>query len=247
MEAAEDLFAGIRPSDLRYDNVHILAEYIARAQRFSDSATQIEKSAEKLVQGSMRTAEDGVKQFRTLLSRMQSEFKGLESLLRQSLDAAGNEIAEAVSEAHAAGAHCILQAGELTREHTAQLASRATDVYSAAVRLEDAAALAEAARQRSYEQLEKLQVFKRELVQFESESKVRIAAARSELYKGLGLWQRIVYVFSAPVPTVRESKAPSRPPALGNDSSPPSPPLKGQVRTTGNVRTSSATNKRHCK
>ena len=247
MGAAEDLFAGIRPSDLRYDNVHILAEYIARAQRFSDSATQIEKSAERLVQGAVRTTEESVKHFRTLVTRMQSEFKGLESLLQQSLNAAGNDISKAVAEAHAAGADCILQAGELTRERTAQLVSRAAEVNRAAVRLEEAAVLAEANRQRLYEELEKLQVFEQELVQFESESKARIAAARSALYRGAGLWQRIVYVFSAPVPSVRDAKAPIRPPALGKAPRPPRPPLKGQVRSAGNAGPSAATSERHSK
>jgi len=156
MGAAEDLFAGVRPSDLRYDNVHILAEYIARAQRFSDSATQIEKSAERLVQGAVRTTEEGVKQFQATVKRMQAEFRCLEGLLQRALETAGNEIAKAVAESHTSGAIRIREAGEVTRQHTAELASRAAAVNQAAARLEQSAALAETNRQRCHEDLEKL-------------------------------------------------------------------------------------------
>jgi hypothetical protein len=238
MGAAEDLFAGIRPSDLRFDNVHILAEYIARAHRFTDSATRIEKSAEQLVQGAMRTTQEGVKQFQAAVKRMQSEFKGLDDLLRRAVDAAGLEIANAVAEAHTSGARSILQASEVTSRHHAELASRAAEVNQAAARLEQAAALAEANRQRSHEELEKLQAFRRELVQFEGESRASIADARAKLYRGVGLWRRVVYVFAAPVPEVRNPKAPSRLLAQGRDAKHASPPSKGQVGSDGKTQSS---------
>jgi len=243
MGAAEDLFAGVRPSDLRYDNVHILAEYIARAQRFSDSATQIEKSAERLVQGAVRTTEEGVKQFQATVKRMQAEFRCLEGLLQRALETAGNEIAKAVAESHTSGAIRIREAGEVTRQHTAELASRAAAVNQAAARLEQSAALAETNRQRCHEDLEKLQTFKRELVQFESESQASIAAAKANLYRGVGLLQRVVYVFSPPVPVVRDPKAPSRPPMTAGKSKTPNVPTNAPGRSGGTGAAPTVVNK----
>jgi hypothetical protein len=247
MGAAEDLFAGIRPSDLRYDNVHILAEYIARAQRLSDSAVQIEKSAERLVQGAVRTTEEGVKQFRTVVTRMQSEFKGLQGHLRQAVDAAGEEIAKAVSEAHAFGAASIVQAAELTRQHAGDLANQATAVSQVAERLEQAAALAVANRQSSLDELARLRTYKLELAQFETESKARIAEARAGLYRGAGLWRRVVYVLFPPVPDVRGPKAPSPPLAPARDAKTQGTTSKGHTGPAANARIAITTSNRRPK
>lgn len=218
--AHEDLFAGVRASDLRFDNVHILAEYIARAQRFADSATRIEASAEQLVQGAMETAEEGVRQFQAALRQMQSEFKALQNQLRRVVDAAGRDIAKAVADAHASGASYILQAGEVANQRYEGLARRADQINLAAERLEQAAEKAEENRQLAHMELEQLGAFKSELVRFERESLARIADARASLYQGVGLWQRLCYVPFPPIPVLHETKVPSR----------PSPPSRG-VRT----------------
>lgn len=210
MGAKEDLFAGVRPSDLRFDNVHILAEYIARAQRFADSATRIEASAEQLVHGAMATSEQGVRQFQAALRQMQSEFKALQNQLRCVVEAAGRDIAKAVADAHASGASYILQVGEVAMQRYEGLASRADGVSRAAQRLERAAEQAEANRQLAHEELEQLRTYKSGLEQFELESLTRISDARARLYQGLGLWQRLCYVAFPPVPVLREAKIPSR-------------------------------------
>lgn len=211
MGAEEDLFSGVRPSDLRFDNVHILAEYIARAQRFADSATRIETSAEHLVRGAMETTEQGVRQFQAALRQMQSEFKTLQNQLRRVVEAAGRDIAKAVADAHASGASYILQVGEVTKQRYEGLASRADGVNQAAQRLEQAAEKAEANRQLAHEELEQLRAFRSDLAHFELESLARISDARAGLYKGAGLWQRLCYVAFPPVPVVREARIPSRP------------------------------------
>jgi hypothetical protein len=247
MGTAEDLFAGIRPSDLRFDNVHILAEYIARAQRFSDAALKIEKSAERLVQGAVRTTEEGVKQFRTAVARMRTEFEGLDGHLRRSVDVAGAEIAHAVSEAHASGAASIFQAAELTRQHAGHLANQATAVSQVAERLEKAAALAEASRQSSLDELARLRTYKLELAQFESESQARIAEARAGLYRGAGLWRRVVYVLFPPVPYVRGPKPPNPPVVPARDSKAQAATSKGNSRPAANVRTATLMSHRNSK
>lgn len=214
METPEDLFKGIRPSDLRFDNVHILAAYIARAQRFADCATRIETSAEQLLRGAIETSEEGVRQFETVVQQMRSEFKGLQSQLTSVVDTMGRHIARAVIAAHKDGASCILQAGEEAKQRYRGLDDRADEVRLAAKRLEEAAENAEATRLRAHEELDQLRAFKSELVRFERESLTRISDARARLYEGVGLWQRVSYVPFPPVPVVRASKAPTRPSVL---------------------------------
>ena len=40
MSDSRELYTGVRPSDVRFDNVHVLAEYIEAAQRFVDATAQ---------------------------------------------------------------------------------------------------------------------------------------------------------------------------------------------------------------
>lgn len=205
-----DLFDGVRASDLRFDNLHILAEYMSRAQRFADSAMQIEACAERLVKEGIKTTEEGVRQFEAALRRMQSAFDTLQSQMGAVVNATGINISKAVADAHAAGASYILQMGQIAKLSYEGLVSRAGEINMAAERLEQAAAKAESNRRLAYDELERLQAFKSEVTKFERASLARLTDAKAKLYQGVGLWQRIRYVLLPPVPVVQEIKRPIR-------------------------------------
>ncbi len=204
------LFDGVRASDLRFDNMHILAEYMARAQRFADSAVQIEACSERLVQEGIRTTEEGIRQFEAALRRMQSAFDTLQSQMGAVINATGINISKAVADAHTAGASYILQMGQIAELTYEGLVSRAVEINIAADRLEQAAATAESNRRLAYDELERLQAFKSEVTKFERASLARLADAKVKLYQGVGLWQRICYVLLPPEPVVQEIKRPIR-------------------------------------
>lgn len=213
MGTPKDLFEGMRGSDLRFDNPHILAEYITRAHRFAESATRIEESAERLLQGAVKTTDEGVRQFQAALRQMKSEFVALKTDLRGVITAAAIDIARAVADAHESGAKCITFYGQIAKVSYDGLASRADEINLAAERLEKAAEKVEVNRQLVHEELENLRTFKSELTRFEKESLTRISVAEARLYQGVGLWQRVCYVPFPPVPVARATKMPSRPSA----------------------------------
>lgn len=210
LEMPKGLYDGVRASDLRFDNLHILAEYVSRAQRFADSAMQIEASAARLVQEGIRTTEEGVRQFKAALREMQFALDTLQRQVGAIVNATGIDISKAVADAHMAGASYILQAGEIAKLSYEGLVSRAGEVGIAAERLEQAAAKAESNRWLAYDQLEQLQAFKSELTKFERASLARLTDANAKLYQGVGVWQRICYVMHPPVPVVQEIKRPIR-------------------------------------
>jgi hypothetical protein len=213
MEKPKNLFEGMRGSDLRFDNPHILAEYITRAHRFAENATRIEESSERLLQGSVRTTEEGVRQFQSALSQMKLEFAELRASLRHAVSLAGVDIARAVAYAHEAGARCIAFHGEFAKVNLDGMAKRADEVKRAAERLEDAAEKADANRQLAQQELERLRLFKAELTLFEKNALTRISVAEARLYQGVGFWKRVCYVPFPPEPATHYVKLPSRPSA----------------------------------
>jgi hypothetical protein len=213
MGTSKDPFDGMRGSDLRFDNPHILAEYITRAHRFAESATRIEESAERLLQGAVKTTEEGVRQFQTALRQMKLEFAALKTDLRGVITAAGIDIARGVADAHESGAKCITFYGQIAKASYDGLASRADEINMAAERLEKAAEKAESSRQHAHEEFEQLRAFKSELTRFEKESMTRISIAEARLFQGVGFCRRVWYVPFPPVPVAREIKMPIRPSA----------------------------------
>ena len=210
MEAPNDLYKGVRPSDLRFDNVHILAEYIARAQRFADSATRIEASAEQLVKESCEAREEGLRRFQSLLRQQRSSFQGIDAELRATAEHLADRLTSAILAVHSAGEHNLLQADETAKRIYKNLADRAEKLSHSADRLESCAMKAAASRGQALDEIERLQAFRSELDRFEKESLARIGAARAELYKGVGLWDRICFVLSPPAPVVRATRPPNR-------------------------------------
>lgn len=225
MGKPSDLFEGVRGTDLRFDNPHILAEYITRAHRFSESATRIEESSERLLQGAVKATEEGVQQFQLVQRQLQVEFAGLQRVLRHAVMAAGTDIAKAVAQAHESGASCISFYGEMAKVCRDELTIRADAVNQAAIRLERASEQAEVIRQRVQAELEQLRAFNSEVMQFEHECHTRIFEARSKLFKGAGLWKRLCFVLFPPVPVLRETKIPKRPTVPTQDMGTPTAPI----------------------
>ena len=205
------LYDGIRPSDLRFDNVHILAEFIARVERLADSASKIQASAEELARTVMKTAEAGSTQFLALQRQMPSEFKVLRSQLSQVVNTAGIDIAKAVADAHTSGARYIEATGQIAKQRHESLESRVGEINVATKRLVHISEKAESSRLNALEEIERLRVFKVELESFERESLKRISGAKASLYKGVTWWRRIWYVLVPPAPVLGETKMPNRP------------------------------------
>lgn len=213
MDAPKDLFEGLRPSDLRFDNVHVLAEYISRAQRFADSATRIEASAEQLVKESCEAREEGLRRFQSLLRQQRSAFQAIEAELRASSEQLAGRLTNAILAIHSAGERNLLQADEAAKGIYKNLADRAEKLNHSANRLEKGAMKAEASRGQALDEIERLQAFRSELERFERESLARIGEARAELYKGVGLWDRICFVLFPPAAVVRATRPPNRLPS----------------------------------
>lgn len=213
MKGPNDLYKGVRPSDLRFDNIHILAEYIARAQRFADSATRIEASAEKLVKESCEAREEGLRRFQSLLRQQRSAFQAIDAELRASSEQLAGRLASAVLAIHSAGERNLLLADEAAKGIYKNLADRAEKLNHSANRLEKGAMKAETSRGQALDEIERLRAFQSELERFERESLARIGEARAELYRGVGLWDRICFVLFPPVPVVRATRPPNRLPS----------------------------------
>lgn len=213
MDAPKDLFDGVRPSDLRFDNVHILAEYIARAQRFADSAMRIEASAEQLVKESCEAREEGLRRFQSLLRQQRLAFQAIDADLRATAEHLAERLTSAILAVHSAGEHNLLQADKAAKGIYMNLDDRAEKLSRSANRLEKGAMKAEESRGRALDEIERLQAFRSELERFERESLSRIGEARAELYKGVGLWDRICYVLFPPVPVMRATRPPTRLPS----------------------------------
>ncbi|MGQ2956582.1 hypothetical protein [Hydrogenophaga sp. ANAO-22] len=213
MVEPNDLYKGVRPSDLRYDNVHILAEYIARAQRFADSATRIEASAERLVKESCEAREEGLRSLQSLLHQQKSAFQAINAELRATAEHLAGGLTSAILAIHSAGERNLLRADETAKRIYENLADRAEGLNQSANRLEKGAMKAEASRGQALDEIERLQAFRSELERFERESLARIGEARVELYKGVGLWDRICFVLFPPVPVVRATRPPHRLPS----------------------------------
>lgn len=247
MGTPEGLFAKFRPEDLRFDNGHVLAEYITRAQRFADSATRIENSAEQLVQGAMRTTESGIKQFKAAVGQLHAEFEGLQGQLRCLIGSVGADITKSVADAHTSGASYIMQVGEVAKQRLEVLVNRADEINAAAGRLEKAAETAEKSRQLAHQELERLRAFELELGQFERDAHARISDARADLYRGVGLWRRICFVPFPPAPVLLGVKAPRRQPGPSPDAKASSVYAKKVASKVANARGAVPSDKRESK
>lgn len=213
MEAPKNLYEGVRPSDLRFDNVHILAEYIARAQRFADSATRIEASAEQLVKESCEAREEGLRRFQSLMHQQRSVFQAINAELRATAEHLAGRLTTAILAIHSAGEGNLLRADAAAKEIYENLTDRAEKLNDSANRLEEGAMKAEASKGQALDEIERLKAFRSELERFEWESLARMGEAKVELYKGVGLWKRICFVLFPPAPVVRATRPPNRLPS----------------------------------
>lgn len=226
MKPLKDLFKDVRPSDLRFDNVHILAEYITQTQKLADCVMSIHESAEQLVQSAMKSTEAGITSVRSVQQQLEIDFQVQLRQLSRVVNMAGGTIAKAVADAHASGASYLDDMGETVKARYEGLESRAEELERLAKRLELAAVRAEEDRRSAYEEHERLRAFEIELGKYERECMKRIADARASLEVGVGLWQRIWNVPFPPAISVRTAQAPKR-------NSIPSNPPKASVELQG--------------
>lgn len=211
MYPERNLFDGSRSSDLRFDNLHILAEYIARAQRVVDSAKQIQESSEQLVQVAMKSAENCVKSVQAVQRQMKVDFDALLEQVTRSAKDAGNNAAKVVAGAHAYGGDYLSAMGEAVRMRHSMLEDRASEIVQTAARLEKSVARAEECRKQAQDELEQLRRFKIELTRYEQASLKRVSDAEQKLYGGLSLTDRIWLVFFPRATEVKIGKPPVRP------------------------------------
>lgn len=211
MASENNLFDGFRPSDLRFDNAHVLSEYIARAQRVVDSANQIQESSKDLVLVAMKSAEDCVKSIQSAQLQMKVEFNALLAHVTRSVSDTGSNVAKVVAGAHAFGGDYLSSMGEALRIRHEALEARADAIERTAARVEKAADKLQELNERVRDELEQLRRYKVELTRYEHASLKQVSDAEQRLYKGLSLTDRIWLVFFPRVVEAKIGKPPSRP------------------------------------
>jgi len=60
---AQELFEGVRPSDMRYENFHVLAEYIDQAQELINSSNSTQEMSKMLLSAVHTLTKEGVPKF----------------------------------------------------------------------------------------------------------------------------------------------------------------------------------------
>lgn len=198
MRKDQNLFDGLRPSDMRFDHAHILAEFIARAQRFADSAERVEQRAEVLLKAAMKCSTEGIEQSRSIQQSARRSSEQLEAKLEAAYSRLVQMMSARIGDAYGEGAAQILKASSVSEGHFRTLASHADGVAAAAKKLEQAAATADESRRRLEVETERLRQATQELARAEANSLARLASARRRVYEGMDWTDRLGYVFFPP-------------------------------------------------
>lgn len=210
MNSPTDLYDGARPADLRFANYHVLAEYIAQAQRFVDSVSEMQRVAEQLLDESVKTSQSGLAEFKGLLTCVPLMFRKLELALQIFVNCEAARVAQSAQEAQSAGMRILESAGEVAQARFDALDARVDELCKSAAQHEQAAESAVRMRQDAEAFLKALTEYEVRLDKFQ-------AAIRSEearVYRGASVWRRIEYVFRPPMPSLQRQRAPERPARL---------------------------------
>lgn len=198
MRKDQTLFDGLRPSDMRFDHAHVLAEFIARAQRYANSAERVEQRAEALLDAAMKCSTEGIAQSRSIQQKALRSSEQLEAKVEGAYSRLVEMMCVRIGDAFGDGAKQIRKASSDAELYHLKLASHVNGVSAAAKRLEQAAAVAEEGRKRLEVEAERLRQATQELARREANSLARLAGARRKVYEGMDWADRLGYVFFPP-------------------------------------------------
>lgn len=177
-----ELFRGVRPSDLRFENAHLLAEYIHQTQALVDSAAATQKDSKNLLYGVHIITRDGVQRFK----------------------AAGDDLA-AIAATAMSGIRAV--GADLIDESRRAILLPVTELTAAAKRLEAAAAAAEKERQEASDASTEFIRYQEEVDTYVATT---LSSLNAEL-GARSFWKRLVDVFAPTKVTISATKAPARP------------------------------------
>lgn len=199
----KELFKGVRPSDLRYENIHLLAEYIAQAQRLVDTAAATDAESKRLVSTALGLSKEFVRRFESAGAQLGEVIDVSKADLIQGLELVTGKLAEA-------GEKLVLKTATAIKEPAAA-------INQATARLLATSATAEANLLAASDERTKLVEFKAEVEKYlqdvmahERDSAKRIAAAQAR-YDNSGFLKRVSFVFAPPAVTVTLAPPPVRP------------------------------------
>ena len=102
---AEAIYKGVRPSDLRFENVHQLAEFIAQAQRLVDTAMTTDVASKQMLAGALTISREGV-------ARLQKAQAAFDASVESKGGALVDQLSDVRDSLRDAGVDLIMKSGE---------------------------------------------------------------------------------------------------------------------------------------
>lgn len=207
-----DLYKGVRPSDMRFENIHLFAEYIAQAQRLVNTADATQQQSKELLEGALAVTRAAVEEFRASSAQLHKAGLQVATEVGSALDERRALFVGALRDAvgglgHAAGG-LIKQTGAAAAVHATRLSVQADRIREAASRLELVAAEAVQGQRSADDAAARLEVRRAEIQRYELACFQRIKAAEERLYKGVSLWTRVRFVFKPQRPALQLPRRP---------------------------------------
>lgn len=208
MDSKETFYKGVRASDLRFDNVHLLAEFVQCAGILVNEAAGLQADSKELLSGALAISKEGTAAFEKGSDQMKATIGKAERAFRETIDNKGGELAlllnEAIGATRKIGIDLILQSRQAISAQTAGLTQ-------AVVQLAQAANRAEANRVAANEARMKLNDYQKKLCDYEVVVHRRCKEALSNATAGLSFSDRVWSVFMPSKITVSVPKAPAKP------------------------------------
>jgi len=220
----KQLYGGVRPSDLRFDNWHVLAEYIAQTQQLVTALSKTQERSEHLLHEATSTSQRGMDEFKALSKSIAAEGGKLGAALGAVVEREARALVHGIASAQAAGGSAIFQASEIVRARCQELVCQASKLSAAAARLEKATVHAVAEQEKLQDSFSKLQSYKVQMDRYEVAMISRIEEAKRKFYQGVSLSNRLLFVFFPPATSVVQPKRPNKP------STPAAPPARSLDR-----------------
>ena len=202
------LYDNTRPTDLRHEHAHALAEMVQELERTADKVAMGKREAAQLISGALVTSKEGVARFETAGKRLAATVEASTEHFARAVDEKGGSLIH-----HLAGvARDLALAGDAVALQSVNAMQAPTELLTAAaVRLEAAAAEAESNRATASDARMKLIDYRKEIDAHEGLVHQRLAEAKAKAYAGLGFWARVWAVVSPPTVAANIPAAPVRP------------------------------------
>lgn len=207
MDANESFYKGVRPSDLRFDNVHLLAEFIQGAGVLVNESAALQADSKELLSNALVISKEGVVSLEVASEKLKVSAAEAQQAISDTINHNGGELVAVLNDAIGA----IRKSGtELIRQSSQAIVAPASEMKQAAAELIEAAALSEASRAAASDARMKMIDYRRELDAYEVLVQKRCKESVSRAMVGLSFWGRLAAAFVPPIATLSIPKAPAR-------------------------------------